>query len=74
MKGLDLVSGRYTMRLVAYLALAFITATWKVRLPGMTGTVSVSFVSLVVVVLKLEFAETILISTLMGVVQSLWKP
>ena len=62
------------LRLAAYLALACITATWKVRLPGMTGTVSVSFVLLVVGVLQLEFAETILISALMAVVQSLWKP
>jgi hypothetical protein len=61
-------------RLVAYLALAFLTATWKVRLPGMTGTVSVSFVLLLVAVLQLGFAETVLIGTLMGVVQCVWKP
>lgn len=61
-------------RLVAYLAIAFLTATWKVRLPGMTGTVSVSFVLLLVAVLQLGFAETVLIGTLMGVVQCLWKP
>lgn len=61
-------------RFFAYLAIACLTATWKVRLPGMTGTVSVSFVMLLVAVLQTGFAETMLIAAVVGVVQSVWKP
>ena len=61
-------------RFLTYVALAFVTATWKVRLPGMTGTISVSFVLLLVAILQLGFGETVLMAVLMGLVQSVWRP
>ncbi len=62
------------LRLIAYLALAAIASTLKVRLPRITGTISVNFVLLLVALAELSFSETVLMSAIAGAVQVVWKP
>jgi len=61
-------------RFFGYLLLAMIGATLKVRLPGMRGTISVSFVLLLVAIAELTLSEAIFVGALSSVVQCLWKP
>ena len=56
------------------LALAATMATWKIRLPGMRGTLAVGFVPILLAALQLGLAETALVGLVIGLVQSLWKP
>jgi hypothetical protein len=62
------------LRFLSYLALAAAAATLKVRLPGMRGTISVSFVLVLVSIAELTLAEAIFISVIVGIVQCMWKP
>ncbi len=62
------------LRLIAYLALAAVASTLKVRLPRITGTLSVNFVLLLVALAELSFSETVLMSAIAGAVQVVWKP
>ena len=61
-------------RFAVYLAFGLVTATLKVRFPRMTGTISVSFVPLLVTIAEMSFAEAVLTGVLVAAVQSLWKP
>ena len=63
-----------SLRFLAFLALGLVAATWKVRLPGMTGTVSVGFVVVLLAALQLSFPETAFISAAVGIVQCIWRP
>jgi hypothetical protein len=63
-----------TARFAGYLLAAVIAATWKVRLPGMTSTLSVGFVMTLVAVAELGFAEAVLIGGASAVAQCVWKP
>jgi hypothetical protein len=49
-------------------------ATLKVRLPGVEGTFSLGFVGSLVAVQQLDFTEAVVVGTLVGVVQSVWRP
>jgi hypothetical protein len=60
-------------RFVALLALAAVTSCWKVRLPGMMGTMSVSFVVLLVAIVRLTFSEIVVIAAAIAIVQCYWK-
>jgi hypothetical protein len=62
------------IRFGAYLALALIASTWKVRLPGMFGTISVSFVVVLVAIAELNLSETLVVCAGVAAMQSLWKP
>jgi hypothetical protein len=62
------------VRFLACLALAVVTATWKVRLPRMTGTISVNFVMTLFAIAALSLPEALVMSGAGAVVQSLWKP
>jgi hypothetical protein len=59
---------------LALLALAVMTATWKVRLPGMAGTISVHYVIMLVAVAELSLLEALAISAAGPLVQTLWRP
>jgi hypothetical protein len=61
-------------RFTGYLALAMIGATLKVPLPGMRGTISVSFVLLLVAITELSLPEAVLLSAVSGIVQCAWRP
>src|SRR5579864_5195242 len=58
----------------ACLAVALFAATLKVRLPGVEGTFSLGFVGSLVAIQELDFAEAVVVGTLVGVTQSLWRP
>lgn len=58
---------------LAYCALALLASGLKVHLPGVTGTISVSFVFVLIAVAVFTFSETVLLASLAGIVQCVWK-
>ncbi len=58
----------------ACLGLAAVASTFKVNLPGMDGTMSPAFVFLLLAAGELSWPETVAISVVSALVQSLWKP
>ncbi|MBI4873895.1 MAG: hypothetical protein HY822_04590 [Acidobacteria bacterium] len=59
-------------RFLSYLLLAILAATLKVRLPGITGTFSLSFLFVLIGVADLGFAETVAVGCAATLAQSLW--
>lgn len=55
------------------LALALLASTLKVKLPGLTGTISPGFVFLLVAVARLSWSQTVAIGGASALVQSLWR-
>lgn len=77
--GLGAAGGYYwksedLLRFACLLVLACIAATFKIRIPGLRGTISVAFVLLLVALAELSFSETILLSAMAGIVQCVWRP
>jgi hypothetical protein len=62
-------SGAY---LVAVL-LALVASTMKVRLPGITGTISVNFLFILIAIAVFTFSETVLLAAASCIVQCLWR-
>jgi hypothetical protein len=60
-------------RYLMYLAMAVLAACFKVRLPGFQGTISISFVLLLIGVAELNYAETLLMAGAVAVVQTVWR-
>jgi hypothetical protein len=58
--------------LVAFL-LALAASTMKVRLPGITGTISVNFLFILVAIAVFTFSETVLLASAACIVQCLWR-
>ena len=67
-------SFRHDGLFLSCLSVGLFAATLKVRLPGVQGSVSLGFVGSLVAIQELGFAEAVLIGTLVGVTQCLWKP
>ncbi len=61
------------VRFAAYAILAAVASTWKVRLPHMVGTISVSFVVLLVAIQELAWAEIAIMAVVVILVQVYWK-
>src|SRR5882724_5351840 len=59
-------------RFLAYLALAMMASSMKVTLPGVTGTLSVVFVFLLIGILDLSLPETLAMAVASAFVQSFW--
>ena len=59
---------------LAYVLLASLASTLKVRLPGITGTISVNFLFILIAVAVFTFAETVLLAAVAGLIQCLWRP
>ena len=57
--------------LLTCLGLAALASTFKVKLPGLTGTISPGFVFLLVAVARLSWSETVAIGVVSALVQSL---
>src|SRR5277367_4531304 len=55
-----------------YLSVVVLTSTLKVTLPGIDGTLSVSFIFLFLGILEMTYAETLLLVVVSVVVQSYW--
>ncbi len=59
-------------RFAVYLALALIASTLKVRLPGLTGTMSLNFLFILIGVSQMSFSETLALGAIATVTQCLW--
>jgi len=53
--------------------LALLTSTLKVRLPGLTGTISVNFLFILISTAIFSFSETVLLAAVGSVVQCMWN-
>ena len=60
-------------RFAAYLVLAIIASGMKVSLPGITGTMSVLFVFLLIGIIDLSLPETLIMGVAAACVQSYWR-
>jgi hypothetical protein len=60
-------------RFLGYLAMALLAGMYKVRLPRLTSTISVSFVLILVAIAELSYAEAVALSAAVALVQTLWK-
>lgn len=58
--------------LVAYAALSMLASAIKVRIPGLTGSVSLGFLAVLVGVAMMSRAETVIVVAISTVVQSWW--
>jgi len=61
------------VRFTIYLLLALVASTLKVRLPGLTGTLSLNFLFILIGVSQLSFSETLALGAVATVTQSVWK-
>ncbi|HWX91997.1 MAG TPA: HD domain-containing phosphohydrolase [Terriglobales bacterium] len=62
------------VKFLCYLAVAVLASSLKIKLPGITGTMSVNFLFILLGILELGFAETMLIGFAAVLVQCYWKP
>ena len=60
------------LRFTAFLAAAAIASALKVRLPGVTGTASVSFLFVLAAIVNLSLPEALAVGALSMLVQSFW--
>src|SRR5437588_3777125 len=60
-------------RFAGYMAMALLAGTYKVRLPRLRSTVSVSFVLILVAISELHYAEAIWLSAVVAIMQSVWR-
>ena len=63
-------SGEYLI----FCLLACVSSVMKVRLPGITGTISANFVVILIAVAMFTFGETVVLACMACVVQCLWRP
>ncbi len=63
----------HPLRFFSYLLSAVVASVLKVRLPGVTGTASVSFLFMLVGVVDLSLPEAIAIASLSMLTQSVWR-
>jgi hypothetical protein len=61
------------LRFAIYLLLALVASTLKVRLPGLTGTMSLNFLFILIGVAQLSFSESLALGTVATVTQCFWK-
>ena len=59
---------------LVYCLLAWLSSALKVRLPGITGTISVNFLFILIAVAEFTFPGTVLLASVACVVQCLWRP
>jgi PAS domain S-box-containing protein len=71
-RGIELWSVQDPVRFFCYLALAIPASCLKVRLPGITGTMSVLFLFLLAGIAELGISETLVIGTTCALVQCFW--
>jgi hypothetical protein len=61
------------LRFCTYLLLSLVAATLKLRLPGLTGTMSIGFVIVLLGISELTIPETMFIACAGTVVQCVWR-
>src|SRR5579864_466571 len=62
-----------SVRFTIYLLLALVASTLKVRLPGLTGTMSMNFLFILIGVSQMSFSETLALGAIATVMQCVWK-
>ena len=66
-------SSRNIAQFICYLLIAILAARLKVRLPGITGTMSVNFLFILLGILELGFTETLILGTAALLVQCFYR-
>jgi diguanylate cyclase (GGDEF)-like protein/putative nucleotidyltransferase with HDIG domain len=61
------------LRFACYLLVALAASVFKVQLPGIEATMSANFLFILVGIMDLSTAETIIMGSLGGLIQSLWQ-
>jgi hypothetical protein len=61
-------------RFICYFAIALASSLLKVKLPGITGTVSLNFLFVLVGIVELSVSETVIMASAATLVQCLWRP
>ena len=61
------------VRFTIYLLLALLASTLKVRLPGLTGTMSLNFLFILIGVSQLSISEMLTLGAIATVMQCVWK-
>ncbi|HXI39116.1 MAG TPA: hypothetical protein VNH83_04015 [Bryobacteraceae bacterium] len=61
------------VRFTIYFLLALVASTLKVRLPGLTGTMSMNFLFILIGISQLSFSETLALGAVATVTQCMWK-
>jgi len=61
------------LRFAIYLTLALVASTLKVRLPGLTGTMSLNFLFILIGVAQMSFSETLALGAVATVTQCVWS-
>ena len=61
------------VRFTIYLLLALVASTLKVRLPGLTGTMSLNFLFILIGLSQLSFSETLALGAIATFMQCVWK-
>jgi hypothetical protein len=61
------------VRFTIYLLLALVASTLKVRLPGVTGTMSMNFLFILIGVSQLSFSENLVLGAVATATQCVWK-
>lgn len=62
-----------TRQYASYAILALLSSTCKVRLPKLTGTISVNFVVILIGIAVLSLSETVLMAAAAALLQCLWR-
>src|ERR1700730_9342436 len=63
----------YHLRFFSYLLSAVVASVLKVRLPGMTGTASVSFLFVLIGIVDLSLPASIALAALSRLTQCIWR-
>jgi diguanylate cyclase (GGDEF)-like protein/putative nucleotidyltransferase with HDIG domain len=66
------VSSRNIAEFICYLGIAVLSAKLKVNLPGITGTLSVNFLFILIGVLELSFSETLFLGAVAMIAQGFY--
>jgi hypothetical protein len=61
-------------RFLQFLVLAILASTFKIRLPGMQGNISLNFVIFLIGIRSLTLTETVLLASIATLVQAFWRP
>jgi hypothetical protein len=61
------------VRFIIYLLLAAVASTLKVRLPGITGSMSLNFLFILIGISQLSFSETLALGAIAAGMQCVWK-
>ena len=62
------------LRFESYLGVATLASTFKIRLPGMEGSISLNFMMYLICIGARTLTETVLMASVATLVQALWRP